>query len=121
MRQEQAPKHLVHVRVCGSACKNHIWCGWCVSFSSLYYGFTFILNDYRYATRSLAIVIPLVGVTWVLGVFSISKELVVFQYIFVLLNTLQVSIYLSIYLSISFFLYFRLSVFPYVINLKSNK
>ena len=40
----------------------------------------------------MCVILPLVGVTWVMGVFSVNEELVVFQYIFALVNSLQVII-----------------------------
>lgn len=39
--------------------------------------------------RSLCVILPLFGVTWVLGVFSVNEETVVFQYLFAVFNSLQ--------------------------------
>ena len=47
---------------------------------------------FRSGIWSMCVILPLVGVTWVMGVFSVNEELVVFQYIFALLNSLQVII-----------------------------
>ena len=67
---------------------------------------------------------PLLGTTWVLGLLSVNSDTVVFQYLFAIVNSLQVSsasgactqimaIYKTIYLTVSKFaakLYFCLSV-----------
>ena len=42
---------------------------------------------------SLCILLPLVGVTWVTGVFAVNEESVAFQYIFAIVNSLQVSLF----------------------------
>ncbi|XP_052088676.1 adhesion G protein-coupled receptor L3-like [Mytilus californianus] len=39
--------------------------------------------------RSLCVILPLFGVTWVLGVFSVNEDTVVFQYLFAVFNSLQ--------------------------------
>ncbi|XP_052089257.1 uncharacterized protein LOC127725998 [Mytilus californianus] len=39
--------------------------------------------------RSICVILPLFGVTWVLGVFSVNEDLVVFQYLFAIFNSLQ--------------------------------
>ncbi|XP_076077318.1 uncharacterized protein LOC143047880 [Mytilus galloprovincialis] len=39
--------------------------------------------------RKVCIILPLFGVTWVLGAFSINEETVVFQYLFAVFNSLQ--------------------------------
>ncbi|XP_076077317.1 adhesion G protein-coupled receptor B1-like [Mytilus galloprovincialis] len=39
--------------------------------------------------RSLCVILPLFGVTWVLGVFSVNEETVLFQYLFAVFNSLQ--------------------------------
>ncbi|KAJ8315270.1 hypothetical protein KUTeg_007420 [Tegillarca granosa] len=41
------------------------------------------------AVRSLCVILPIMGVSWVLGVFSVNEDLVIFQYIFAICNTLQ--------------------------------
>ena len=41
---------------------------------------------------NVAVLSPLLGVTWLFGVLSISRQTVVFQYIFAVTNTLQVHI-----------------------------
>ncbi|XP_060555118.1 adhesion G-protein coupled receptor D1-like [Ruditapes philippinarum] len=39
--------------------------------------------------RSIAILMPIMGITWVLGVFSVNEDTVVFQYLFALFNSTQ--------------------------------
>ena len=39
---------------------------------------------------NVAVLSPLLGITWLFGVLSVSRQTVVFQYIFAITNTLQV-------------------------------
>ncbi|KAL4232620.1 hypothetical protein ACF0H5_007310 [Mactra antiquata] len=39
--------------------------------------------------RSICVLLPILGLTWVFGIFSVNENLVVFQYIFAICNTLQ--------------------------------
>ncbi|XP_052062393.1 adhesion G protein-coupled receptor B2-like [Mytilus californianus] len=39
--------------------------------------------------KSICIILPLFGVTWVLGAFSVNDDLVMFQYLFAIFNSLQ--------------------------------
>ena len=36
------------------------------------------------------VLLPLLGLTWVFGIMAISKDTIAFQYLFALLNSLQV-------------------------------
>ena len=40
--------------------------------------------------RAAVIIVPLLGVTWVVGIFAINENTVVFAWIFTVLNSLQV-------------------------------
>ena len=53
--------------------------------SSLY----FILC-YRSLLRAVLIFLPLLGMTWIIGIFAINNETQVFAWIFAILNSLQV-------------------------------
>ncbi|KAK3097503.1 hypothetical protein FSP39_010243 [Pinctada imbricata] len=46
----------------------------------------------KYGIRSLCIILPVIGVTWVFGIFSINDDLVIFQYLFAIFNSFQVLI-----------------------------
>ncbi|KAK2175579.1 hypothetical protein NP493_725g01004 [Ridgeia piscesae] len=48
-------------------------------------------NNHRVkaAMWNLAVVCPILGITWLFGVFSVNEDLVVFQYIFAVSNSLQ--------------------------------
>ncbi|CAG2255056.1 unnamed protein product [Mytilus edulis] len=48
------------------------------------------LEKTKSGVRSICVLAPLFGVTWVFGVLSMSKDLVVFQYLFAIFNSLQV-------------------------------
>ncbi|XP_076114958.1 adhesion G protein-coupled receptor B1-like isoform X1 [Mytilus galloprovincialis] len=39
--------------------------------------------------KSMCVILPLFGVTWVLGAFSLNEDLVMFQYLFAIFNSLQ--------------------------------
>ncbi|CAL1541097.1 unnamed protein product [Lymnaea stagnalis] len=43
----------------------------------------------RSVIRAVFMLSPILGVTWIFGVFSVNEDLVVFQYIFAILNSLQ--------------------------------
>ncbi|XP_076077326.1 uncharacterized protein LOC143047887 [Mytilus galloprovincialis] len=47
------------------------------------------LEKTKSGVRSICVLAPLFGVTWVFGVLSMSKDLVVFQYLFAIFNSLQ--------------------------------
>ncbi|CAC5386735.1 unnamed protein product [Mytilus coruscus] len=47
------------------------------------------LEKTKSGVRSICVLAPLFGVTWVFGVLSISRDLVVFQYLFAIFNSLQ--------------------------------
>lgn len=44
----------------------------------------------RSIVKATAILFPLLGVTWVFGLIPVSSETIIFSYVFVLLNSLQV-------------------------------
>ncbi|KAL3883250.1 hypothetical protein ACJMK2_029533 [Sinanodonta woodiana] len=39
--------------------------------------------------RSLCVLLPITGITWVFGILSVNEDLVVFQYLFAIINSLQ--------------------------------
>ncbi|XP_046546561.1 uncharacterized protein LOC124256630 isoform X2 [Haliotis rubra] len=43
----------------------------------------------RAGLKALCVLLPLMGVTWVFGVFSVNEDLTVFQYLFAVFNSLQ--------------------------------
>ncbi|XP_063414553.1 adhesion G-protein coupled receptor D1-like [Mytilus trossulus] len=43
----------------------------------------------RIGFKSICVILPLFGVTWVLGAFSVNEDLVMFQYLFAIFNSLQ--------------------------------
>ena len=44
----------------------------------------------RTGLRSICILLPILGITWVFGVFAVNEGTVVFQYLFAICNSLQV-------------------------------
>ena len=55
--------------------------------------------DFRAGIRSLLILMPVMGITWIFGIFAVNKETVVFQYFFAIFNSIQVKLiqFASIY------------------------
>ncbi|VDI70258.1 Hypothetical predicted protein, partial [Mytilus galloprovincialis] len=47
------------------------------------------LEKTKSGVRSICVLAPLFGITWVFGVLSISRDLVAFQYLFAIFNSLQ--------------------------------
>ena len=45
----------------------------------------------RQAAKACVVLSPLLGMTWVFGILSVTNASVVFQYIFTILNSLQVT------------------------------
>ncbi|XP_063426076.1 adhesion G-protein coupled receptor D1-like [Mytilus trossulus] len=44
---------------------------------------------FKIGLKSICVILPLFGLTWVLGAFSINDDLVMFQYLFATFNSLQ--------------------------------
>ncbi|WAR06964.1 AGRD1-like protein, partial [Mya arenaria] len=40
--------------------------------------------------RSVCVLLPVFGITWLFGVFAVNRNAIVFQYLFVIFNSLQV-------------------------------
>ena len=50
------------------------------------------LHEYRFrsATKTFGAVIPILGITWIFGVMAFNDSSIVFQYIFAIINSIQV-------------------------------
>ena len=46
---------------------------------------------FRSGVKAALMLMPLLGTTWVLGLLSVNSDTVVFQYLFAIVNSLQVS------------------------------
>ena len=57
--------------------------------SEIEFGNTFTCY-YRSLLRAAVIIVPLLGVTWVVGILAVNENTVVFAWIFTILNSLQV-------------------------------
>ena len=49
------------------------------------------VEKFRQAAKACVVLSPLLGMTWVFGILSVTNASLVFQYIFTILNSLQVS------------------------------
>ena len=49
----------------------------------------------RAGVKGMIVLLPLLGLTWVFGLMAINKDTIVFQYLFAILNSLQVREYLQ--------------------------
>lgn len=68
--------------------------------NSDYFDFTILLKKYcvctnRSGLRSLGTLLPVLGVTWLFGILAVNEKADVFQYIFVIANSLQARISLQ--------------------------
>ena len=48
------------------------------------------LDDVRSLIRNILVILPILGLTWVFGVVAVNSDLVAFQFIFAVCNSLQV-------------------------------
>ena len=46
---------------------------------------------YRALVKAAAIILPLLGCTWVFGLLAVNEDTIAFAWIFTILNSLQVS------------------------------
>ena len=46
---------------------------------------------YRGLLKAVIILLPLLGMTWIIGIFAVNNETQVFAWIFAILNSLQVN------------------------------
>jgi len=44
----------------------------------------------RSLVRNVVVILPILGVTWVFGVVAVNSQLVAFQFVFAVANSLQV-------------------------------
>ena len=47
------------------------------------------MNHFRAGVKGVVILTPLLGINWLFGLLAVNKHLVVFEFMFVLLNSLQ--------------------------------
>lgn len=52
--------------------------------------YLFERNSFRSAVRSLGTLLPVLGVTWLFGILAVNEKAEMFQFIFVIANSLQV-------------------------------
>lgn len=64
---------------------------------------------YRSGLRSLGTLLPVLGVTWLFGILAVNKNADFFQYLFIIANSLQVSVFCYLYMikNIKFDKYFK--------------
>ena len=59
-----------------------------------YYAYLIIityLSHYRDLLKAIIVLLPLLGLTWIIGIFAVNNETRVFAWIFAILNSFQVS------------------------------
>ena len=44
----------------------------------------------RAGVKGMIVLLPLLGLTWVFGLMAVNKDTIAFQYLFAILNSLQV-------------------------------
>lgn len=48
---------------------------------------------FRAGIRATVILLPILGITWIFGIFTLSEDTIIFSYIFCILNSIQVSLH----------------------------
>ena len=51
----------------------------------------------REILKAVIILLPLLGVTWIIGILAVNEDTEVFAWIFAILNSLQVTYYTAVY------------------------
>ena len=51
-----------------------------------------IVGYCRKTTRAAVILLPLLGITWLFGLVAVDEDTLIFMYLFVILNSLQVGL-----------------------------
>jgi G protein-coupled receptor 133 len=46
---------------------------------------------YRLTAKAVAVLLPILGISWIFGVLAINDHALMFQYMFAVFNSLQVS------------------------------
>ena len=54
----------------------------------------YIYRCYRDLMKAIIVLVPLLGLTWIIGIISVNNETQAFAWIFAILNSLQVDIWL---------------------------
>ena len=52
---------------------------------------TVLCYHFRAGVKGMIVLLPLLGLTWVFGIMAINKDTIAFQYLFAILNSLQVT------------------------------
>jgi len=55
-----------------------------------------MLFSCRAGVKGMIVLLPLLGLTWVFGIMAINKDTIAFQYLFAILNSLQVRKFSSV-------------------------
>jgi hypothetical protein len=50
-----------------------------------------IILSGRAGVKAALLLLPLLGLTWVFGLAAVNEDLIIFQYLFAVFNTLQVT------------------------------
>ena len=61
-----------------------------VSMLPFYLAMLQFLLLYRFSVKSTVILLPLLGITWIIGLFAVNQNTIIFAWIFTILNSLQV-------------------------------
>lgn len=56
----------------------------------VHFSFSNFFFFFRTTARVSLVLLPLLGISWVFGVFAVNDDTVVFQYIFTISNSIQV-------------------------------
>ena len=63
----------------------------------MHFFYTFCAPECSKLAKAILILTPLMGFTWVIGVFAVDQNTAVFAWLFLLVNSLQVTAYLCLH------------------------
>ena len=63
----------------------------------LHFFYTFCIPECSKLAKAILILMPLMGFTWIIGVFAVDQNTAVFAWLFLLVNSLQVTVYLCLH------------------------
>ena len=66
------------------------------SLINIFYNSLFLAIYYRNVLKAAVILLPLLGITWIIGILAVNNDTQVFAWIFAILNSLQVRIASSV-------------------------
>ena len=81
-----------------AACNYRVRGAYCTAIGPLlHFFYTFCIPECSKLAKAILILMPLMGFTWIIGVFAVDQNTAVFAWLFLLVNSLQVTVYLCLH------------------------